>query len=76
MSEKVCVRHRQCLSQTVCVFPRHLVFVKDNLCFSHVVLFFTESFFSVRLCLYQSIFLIILGLTFTYLYLIFIKICL
>ena len=75
-SKYVSVRDSMCLSQLVCVFPRHFafchrqsVFVTASLCLSKQVV--------VRQSLSLSIlFIIILGLTFTYLYMIFIKICL
>ena len=49
------VRESMCLLQRVCVFPRQSVFVTNSLCLSQKVFF----------CLYQALFLIILGLIFT-----------
>ena len=54
LSQTICVTDSFCLSQTFCVCHRQSVSVTDNL--------------SVSLCLYQTLFLIILGLTFTNLY--------
>ena len=64
----VSVTDSLCLSQTV-------FFVTDSLCLSQIVCVCHRKFLSVSLCLYQAFFLIILGLTFTYSYMIFINIC-
>ena len=50
--------------------------VTDSLCLSQIVCVCHRGSLPVSLCLYQTLFLIILGVGFTYLYVIFINICL
>ena len=82
LSKTLCVSHRYSvsltyslyLSQTVCVCQRQSVSVTDSLFLSQIVCVCCHrKSLSASLCLYQTL-LIILGLIFTYLYMIFIKI--
>ena len=89
-AEKVCVFHRQyvswtystCLCQTVCVchkksVPFQELFLSQKVCFC-LILFVSQKASvcqSVFFC-YQTLFLITLRLTFTYLYMILISRCL
>ena len=83
--QTVCVCHRQtmsltvslCLSETVCGCHRQSVSVTHSLCLSQTVYVCQRQYLSVTgsLCLTQTLFLIILGLVFAYLSVIFTKIC-
>jgi hypothetical protein len=77
--QTVCDTHSLGLSQTVCVCNIQSVSFTDSLCLclSQTVYDCHRQSMSVTgsLCLKRTLFLIILGLVFTYLYMIFTKIC-